>query len=249
MLEVRKMNCEKCQELLSDYVDGDLSIEDRRQLAAHLDDCVPCFSVSEDIDAIVSFCRDHRGEYDPVPNSRAMWIRIRNTIDTDLEVAQAQSVQTFEPGAGIWARLGMTKWQLTFPQLIATVSAIAIAVSIITTASLRKIGNVSAGSETAISEPGARRAPAVRNSGTDLDSRISQQQLDINYLNQRIEQRKAQWSPQIRSAFEKNLLVIDRAVNESRQQLVQNPHDEISEETLNVAMNEKRELLKDFSEQ
>ena len=243
------MNCEKCQELLSDYVDGDLSIEDRRQLAAHLDDCVPCFSVSEDIDAIVSFCRDHRGEYDPVPNSRAMWIRIRNTIDADREAVQAQTVQTVESGTGIWARLGMTKWQLTFPQLIATVSAIAIAVSIITTASLRKLGNVSTGSETAILGPDVRNAPVTRNSSADLDRRISQQQLDINYLNQRIEQRKAQWSPQIRSAFEKNLLVIDRAVNESRQQLVQNPHDEISEEMLNVAMDEKRGLLKDFSDQ
>jgi hypothetical protein len=143
----------------------------------------------------------------------------------------------------------MTKWQLTFPQLIATVSAIAIAVSIITTASLRKLGGVSAESETAISESGARSAPVVRNASSELDSRISQKQLDINYLNQRIEQRKSQWSPQIRSAFEKNLLVIDRAVNESRQQLVQNPHDEISEEMLNVAMDEKRELLKDFSDQ
>jgi hypothetical protein len=178
-----------------------------------------------------------------------MWIRIRNTIDADQEAVQTQTVQTFEPGTGIWARLGMTKWQLTFPQLIATVAAIAIAVSIITTASLRKLGTVSAESETAISDPGLRRAPVARNGSSDLDGRISQKQLDINYLNQRIEQRKAQWSPQIRSAFEKNLLVIDRAVNESRQQLVQNPHDEISEEMLNVAMDEKRELLKDFSDQ
>jgi hypothetical protein len=38
-------------------------------------------------------------------------------------------------------------------------------------------------------------------------------------------------------------------VNDSRQQLKQNPHDEISEEMLNAALNEKMELLKDFSEQ
>lgn len=243
------MNCEKCQELLSDYVDGDLSVEDSRHLAAHLDECVPCFTVSEDIDAIVSFCRDHRGEYDPVPNSRAMWVRIRNTIDADLEATQPHSALAADAEVGLWARLGMTKWHLSFAQLVATVSSIAIVVSIITTASLRRIRTASTGTDASLAQSATPGAAVAGRGSADTGSRSGQEQLDINYWNQRIAQRKSQWSPQIRSAFEKNLSVIDRAVSESRQQLVQNPHDEVSEEMLNVALSEKRELLKDFSEQ
>jgi hypothetical protein len=86
-------------------------------------------------------------------------------------------------------------------------------------------------------------------SAPDIDGRLRRQQFDINYWNQRVEQRKARWSSRVRDAFEKNLSAVDRTVMESRQQLMQNPHDEISEEMLNAALNEKMELLKDFSDQ
>jgi hypothetical protein len=41
--------------------------------------------------------------------------------------------------------------------------------------------------------------------------------------------------------------VIDAAVNDSMRQLGQNPHDEVSEEILNAALNDKVELLKEFA--
>jgi hypothetical protein len=53
----------------------------------------------------------------------------------------------------------------------------------------------------------------------------------------------------VRDAFDRNITALDRAVDESKQQLMQNPHDEVSEEMLNAALTEKMELLKDFSEQ
>lgn len=239
------MNCEKCQELLSDFIDGDLSVEDRRLLASHLEECLPCYSVLEDLEAIVDFCREHRGEYDPVPNSRAMWVRIRNTVESERQAASATATSSIEGKDGFWARLGATKWQLSFTQLAATVSAIAIAVSIITTASISKLRATADRTETA----GPDVSSSTTTSAADIDGRVRQQQFDINYWNQRVEQRKGRWSSRVRDAFEKNLSAVDRAVLESRQQLMQNPHDEISEEMLNAALNEKMELLKDFSDQ
>ena len=52
----------------------------------------------------------------------------------------------------------------------------------------------------------------------------------------------------MREAFEHNLSVIDQALEEQRQQLTVNPHDEISEEMFNDALNEKVRLLKEFSD-
>jgi hypothetical protein len=63
-----------------------------------------------------------------------------------------------------------------------------------------------------------------------------------------VELNKARWTPQMRDTFDKNMSVIDAAVNDSMRQLKQNPHDEVSEEILNAALNDKVELLKEFAD-
>lgn len=52
----------------------------------------------------------------------------------------------------------------------------------------------------------------------------------------------------MRDTFERNLKVIDQAVNDSLNELNRDPHDEVSEEMLNAALNEKLALLKEFSD-
>ena len=85
-------------------------------------------------------------------------------------------------------------------------------------------------------------------SAANLRNRVSQQQQSIAYWNQRVEFNKARWNPQMRETFDRNLKVIDEAVNESFDALSKNPHDEVSEEMLNAALNEKLSLLKEFAE-
>src|SRR5258705_13611995 len=75
------MSCENCQELIHDLVDGTISGADELTLNAHLKDCLDCDGVRQDLESIVSFCRTHRGEYDATPNERALWLRIRNTLE------------------------------------------------------------------------------------------------------------------------------------------------------------------------
>jgi hypothetical protein len=77
---------------------------------------------------------------------------------------------------------------------------------------------------------------------------MSQQDQAIKYWNARIDTNKARWSPQMRDTFDRNLNVIDQAVNDSLRELSRNPHDEVSEEMLNAALNEKIALLKEFSD-
>ena len=82
----------------------------------------------------------------------------------------------------------------------------------------------------------------------NLNDRIWQRQQVINYWNQRIELNKARWNAQMRATFDRNMSVIDQAVSESMNELNRNPHDEISEQMLNEAMNDKLALLKEFSD-
>jgi hypothetical protein len=92
-------------------------------------------------------------------------------------------------------------------------------------------------------------ASGIKALTNDVDDRVRRQQVTIDYWYERVSQRKRRWNPQLREAFERNLNVLDQAVEDSRQRLKVNPHDEISEEMLNAALNDKMELLKEFSDQ
>lgn len=231
------MNCEQCQELVSDLVDGVLNQKDQLLLDAHLEECFSCADVRKDLESIVGFCRTHRGEYEAPPNERAAWLRIRNVIEADNIAAAAQAVQTVdEQRAGFWQRLFGQSWQLSFPQLAASVAALVVVVALTTVVGVRRL-------ETPATVKNNSPSPAF-----DIDVRNWQQQQAIRFWNARIETNRARWSPQMRDTFDRNLGVIDQAVNDSLKELNTNPHDEISEEMLNSALNEKIALLKEFSE-
>lgn len=245
------MNCEQCQERLSDFLDGALSDEEHLRLSAHVEECLDCFHLRSELDQIVSLCRETRGQYDAPPNERALWLRIRNTIENEprtLSVAASSSVK--RAPVFWWSRLMDRHWELTLPQLAAAVSVIIIAVALGTAFSLQQVKDRSqvemqtAGNAKQGGMPGMSKALT-----SDVDERMRRQQIDIDYWYERVSQRKRHWNPQLREAFERNLSVLDQAVEDSRQHLKDNPHDEISEEMLNAALNDKVELLKEFSDQ
>ena len=234
------MNCEKYQDLLSDFIDGSLASQDQKSIEAHLSACGVCTEVRGDLDAIVTYCYEHRGEYDAVPNERALWLRISNLIEAELPPGSRTEIPQ---NAGWWFRLMNRSLQVSLPQLAASMIAVAIIVSVATMIGLRRFGS---GGESA----GLRASglTTVAPNGLPLVERYRQQQQTIDYWNQRVELNKTRWNPQMRETFERNLGVIDAAVNDSLSQLNQNPHDEVSEEILNAALNDKVELLREFAE-
>lgn len=245
------MNCEKCQDLLSDFLDGALSTEDSRTFSAHLEECLCCAAARDDFELILGYCHEHRGQYEAPPNERALWLRIRNIIESEQAaavVASANSPIKVER-EGWWTRLMNRSWELSLPQLTAAIVAIAIVVSLATAFSLQRMQNLGAQSarqaEASTSSSARPNAPTAM---LTVDDRVRHQQMEIEYWNARIKQQMVRWSPQMRQSFERNLAVIDQAVADSRNQLLVNPHDEVSEEMLNSALNEKMQLLKEFSD-
>jgi hypothetical protein len=229
------MNCEKCQELIHNLLDGTLGAGDESALKSHLKECSECENVRQDLTSIVSFCRDHRGEYEPVPNEQAMWLRIRNVVEA--ESARAVKGQSIRKSflSGLMGR----SWELSLPQLAAFAAAIMLFVSLATVVGLRRLES-----------PDVPVTTAGRNE-TELSSindRMWQQQQVINYWNQRIELNKTRWSPQMRETFDRNMKVIDQAVSQSLNELHRNPHDEVSEQMLNESLNDKLSLLKEFAD-
>ncbi|HYX29286.1 MAG TPA: zf-HC2 domain-containing protein [Pyrinomonadaceae bacterium] len=228
------MNCENYQILLSDFVDGALSAEDCTRLELHLNSCPDCTDARNDLSVIVDFCRKQRGIYDPMPNDRTMWLRISNLIEA--EQGSSNHVQAPTQAPGWFFRLMHRSF--SFGQMAAAVGAAVIVVAMV--ASLAAYRLASTGP---IQTP---LSPVAKNA--NLLDRIAQQQQLISYWNQRVELNKARWTPQMRDTFDRNLSVIDAALNDSLEQLKQNPHDAVSEDILNDALNDKVALLKEFSD-
>jgi putative zinc finger protein len=234
------MNCEKCQDLISDFLDGALNHEDQSTLNLHFEECLDCAEVRNDLQSIVGFCQAHRGEYSAPPNEKALWLRIRNMIEAGASPATVAPAPAHQH---VWRNWLGRSWELSFPQLAASAAAIVLVVSLSTAVGLRRWQSGEAAKFNASSQDASFNVAAA-----NVRNRVSQQQQMISYWNQRVEFNKARWSPEMRETFDRNLKVIDQAVNESLESLSQNPHDEVSEEMLNAALNEKLSLLKEFAE-
>lgn len=231
------MNCEQCQELIHDLVDGSLSQRDEFTLNTHLKECLDCESVRQDLSSIVTFCQMHRGEYEAPPNEQALWLRIRNVIEAENGGRAVGQTESRQPS--FLGRLMGHSWQLSLPQLAALTIAIVLLVSLTTVVGLRRWengGNVRFAAATQAAE------------ASNVNDRVWQRNQVINYWNQRVEMNKARWSPELRETFDRNMRVIDEAVSSSMNELNRNPHDEVSEQMLNESLNDKLALLKEFSD-
>jgi hypothetical protein len=227
------MNCETCQELIHDLIDGSISQRDEFTLNTHLKECLDCDGVRQDLASIVGFARTQREQYATPPNERALWLRIRNSIEADLPSRVAANT---ERRPSFFGRLMGRSWELSLPQLASSAVAIVLLVSLATVVGLRRWGGY-----------GVPDAPPPAEV-TNLNDRFSQRRQVIDYWNQRIELNKARWSPEMRETFERNMKVIDQTVADSLNELKRNPHDEVSEQMLNESLNDKLSLLKEFSD-
>src|SRR3954454_17533073 len=111
------MNCEICQELIHDLIDGSITQRDEFTLNTHLRECLDCETVRQDLASIVGFCRTQRGVYEAPPNEQAMWLRIRNSIEAEFP---RRAVASNEPRGSFLSRWMGRSWELSFPQLAAS---------------------------------------------------------------------------------------------------------------------------------
>ncbi|HEU4511009.1 MAG TPA: hypothetical protein VFR78_22450, partial [Pyrinomonadaceae bacterium] len=160
------MNCETCQELIHDLLDGSISQTDESTLYTHLRQCLDCDSVRQDLTSIVGFCRTQRGLYEAPPNEQAMWLRIRNVIEAENPsrvAAKSEPRQSFLGGI-----LGRS-WELSLPQLAGLVAAVVLFVSLATVVGVRRWGG----------ETGP--LTQVQAEASNVNDRVWQRQQAINY--------------------------------------------------------------------
>jgi len=138
-----------------------------------------------------------------------------------------------------WTWLKTRHFNLSVPQMAATAAAIIIALSAAVLVSRR---DASAPQNVAPLAAGVGGIEATPLSNSDLQ----QIEKQINQLSESVELRKVEWDPELRSAFERNLLYVDQCLAECRHQLNDNPADDVSQELMLNAYREKVRLLEGF---
>jgi negative regulator of sigma E activity len=248
------MNCENCQELLSEYIDGELNAVDAANVQSHLGMCVECAELHLDFSSILSFCdnKDVAKEV-PAPNSQALWCRIHNEIENEVKPEIAKEIEIKKANRTWFEKVWDFTWQLSFSQTVSAVLGVALLSSLLTIVGIKNYSATNELTNEATMSPNLFEVFLGRIGVLDTpretrEKRLKEQQTAIDYWNNRVEIRKAQWNSHLREAFDRNLTEIDQVVNEYTEILEQNPQDSVSGEMLDSAMNEKMELLKGFSE-
>src|ERR671932_1447092 len=102
----REMNCEKCQELLSEFLDGTLGHSEHAAVGAHLAACALCDAAREDFHAIIAAARDARGQIFIPTDERALWLRVQAEVEAESRPAKStRAARAAAAGAGFWSRL------------------------------------------------------------------------------------------------------------------------------------------------
>jgi len=243
------MNCEKCQQLISVYLDNELEKEVSFEVQMHLALCAECAKVCEDFAMIVDFCETEN--FLP-PNSKALWCRINNLIENDIKTETRQESIESKTKQGFFARTWNNRWQLSLSQVVSSVLGIALISSLLTIVGVKNYMTANDGlatnSSPTVFERVLSKVGLVETAQQARESRIKAQQATIDYWNTRIESRRIQWDAHLREAFDRNLDDINQVVFEYNRILQENPQDELSGEMLDSALNEKVELLREFAD-
>ena len=79
------MNCEECQQHLSVFLDNELDSGLSAAVQTHLALCPECAKLSADFAMILETCGETSTDDILPPNSQALWCRINNIIETEIQ--------------------------------------------------------------------------------------------------------------------------------------------------------------------
>jgi hypothetical protein len=222
---------------LSDYLDGGLAGADRDALEAHLAECGTCRDVLHDLRALVESA--HR--LGDVPPGRDLWPGIAAAIGAPAPAARPRDVIELPTAARPRARRGLF---LTVPQL----AAASVVLAVISAAATLWVGpgvaTTSALGEKKGTEAAATDAGAVF-PAADLGAPPPELAQELRRLEETLAAERTRLEPNTVRILEKNLGVIERAIDESRRALAVDPGNAFLREHLDRTYQEKLDYLRE----
>jgi hypothetical protein len=244
-LVTSEMNCEDCKAAITALLENDLDDPGAEFVRLHLAECMTCATVCEEVASIIDVAAMEGDDLLPENHSKQIWCRINNVIESE-QAANSTPMPEPERKKGIW--------HLSFWQLASGLACIAVVSSLLTVVAIRNYYEPSATEPLAkstsrgIIDRMMMKVGLAETPQQQLERRLRERQTALEYWNARVQQRRQQWDATTRAAFDRNLREIDDSVNEYQMILQRDPEDDLSVEMLDSVLNEKMDLLRDFSD-
>lgn len=220
---------------LSAYLDGDLDGTDRLELEAHLAECGSCRDVLADLRAVVA---QARGLGDTAP-ARDLWPGIAAAIGAPLSASSAGPSGVIPFPTTARTKAGRSGLFLTMPQL----AAASIVLALVSAAATLWVGP-----GLGDAPPREAASPPVEGRGVFAAAPMTEPSPELSAELRAIEETLAsvreQLGPNTVRILEKNLGVIERAIDESRRALALDPGNAFLREHLDRAYRDKLEYLR-----
>ena len=247
---------DRWQDRLSDYLDGEMSDAERREMEQHLFACAECALALEDLRNVVSRAR----ALEPLAPPSDLWPEIARRIGAD-PAARAPDASRGPDVVDLTAlRAGRRRLSFSLPQLAAA-SLVLMLVSGSAVWLLNRIGHETSSVQVARSgtpAPAGAAAgapPGATGAGTSptavapvsgLPAGFAESQYDaaVADLQRALEQGRSRLDPKTVTVIERNLETIDHAIAEARQALAADPSSVYLNDYLARTMRKKLDLLR-----
>lgn len=218
---------------LSVYLDGDLSPEEEKEVEEHLEGCAECADVLEGLRAVVR----RAGALQDRPPLQDLWpgveAGIREGRPEVIDLTRRRSEVASPPGR---TTPGVT---MPAPWLAAAVVAL-VSISGAGAWMLRGALESPAGERASQGPPGLVPVSSIR-----VPTRFESYAAEVQELQRLLTNYRDQLDPATVRAFEKSLAVIDRAIEESREALEEDPGNEYLVEHLEGTLRRKVQFLRE----
>jgi len=236
------MNCDKCQDLLSEFLGETLEHNESLAVYSHLEECGDCREMFKNLRSILESESFDEVTMTASPDSESLWCSIRQSIEPEAKDRREEAKER---------NASRRIWRLSLPQLAGLFASVAILAAGFTFVILRSPDSVPDLSDVP-EEPSAftemlAAMGLAETPRSQREERIKQFEAAIEYWEKRIQAKKVQWDGRLKDAFERNKDEIDKMVEEYATTLERNPDDDLAHEMLEAALYEKEGLLKTFA--
>ena len=219
---------------LSDYLNGDLTQTERLEVEAHLSGCGECRGVLEDLRAVVA----RAGDLQDSPPENDLWAGIAQA----LEAAPQEDDQVIDLSTRLAGSSPVDvdrRVRLSVPQLVAA-SVIMMMASGAMAWSLRPVAQ---GTDSVDGRPTVVLPASLADRPT-----LAGYTQEVAQLEALVAEHRDELAPNTVRILEKNLAIIDRAIEESSEALASDPGNEYLLEHLGRAFQRKVDYLRDASD-
>lgn len=219
---------------LSEYLDGELPVEEREELEGHLAVCAECGAVLDDLRRVVA----RASRLDDAPPESDLWPGIAERIGLSSEAEPVLALESFRRVRE--TPLARRRFTFSLPQLVAA----GIALALVSAGSVwvaLSVGRNGAGVEGTLAggEATEVQAPAtvLTTGGTSYDAAVAELEAVLTSARDKLD-------PATVAVIEENLMVIDRAIAQARRALVEDPSSAYLNEYLAATMRQKLDFLR-----